>query len=294
MPPHFVKWNVVPTMILRSNSPRSPSLLFLALALSLLFAAGVGAQSPAETHAKIQLVSEEKSIRSGGSFWVGILFQLDPGWHIYWQNPGDSGEPPKIEWQLPPGFHAGAIRWPRPARLGTASVTDYGYEGQVLLMTSIEPPPNFTPTSPVSIAANVKYVVCREICIPGKSDVTLSLPPNYLPFVEASPSQGLFRITIALLPKPLPSAWKASAKSVGDHFILSLKGPGSADQIMFFPLDRSVIENAAPQNVESDHGVVRLTLKKSEQLVKPVSALRGVIFLDQYRVFEIAVPVKSL
>lgn len=277
----------VPPCWWRGSSP-----VCLAVLSSLFFAAGVCAQSAPETHAKVQLVAAQKSIHIGSSFWVGILFQLDPGWHIYWQNPGDSGESPNIEWQLPPGFRAGEIRWPRPIRLGTASVRDYGYEGQVLLMTNIQPP-NFTGASPVSIAATVKYVVCREICIPGKSDVNLSLPPNYLPLVEPTPWQGLFRITIALLPKPLPSAWKASAKSLGDHFILSLKGPGSADELMFFPLDRGVIENAAPQNVEWGHKALRLTLKKSEQLVKPVSTLRGVIVLDQYRVFEISVPVKS-
>jgi DsbC/DsbD-like thiol-disulfide interchange protein len=281
-------------MTLRSTSPRSASLLFLALALFPLFATVVSAQSPPQTHAKIQLVSEEKSIRPNGPFWVGILFQLDPGWHIYWQNPGDSGEPPKIEWQLPPGFRAGAIRWPRPIRLGTASVRDYGYEGQVLLMTTVEPPMKFTPASPVSIAANVKYVVCREICIPDKSVVTLSLPLSAQPAAEASRWRELFRTTRAQFPKPLPPTWKASAKSVRDHFILSFEGAGSTHELMFFPLDRSVIENAAPQILASDINGVSLTLKKSEQLMKPVSNLRGVIFLDQHRVFEIAVPVKML
>jgi DsbC/DsbD-like thiol-disulfide interchange protein len=293
MPPDIVQQNGVQNMILRSSSSHRVSPHFLALTVSLLLAVAAGAQTPVETHAKIQLVSEEKSIRPGGSSWLGVLFQLDPGWHIYWQNPGDSGEPPIIEWRLPVGFRAGAIRWPWPIRLGTNSVRDYGYEGEVLLMASIDAPTNMNASTPVSIAATVKYIVCREICVPGISDITLSLPPNSLPFDEPSPWQGLFRITMALLPKPLPSAWKASAVSVGDHFILSLKGPGSAEELMFFPFDRNVIENAAPQNLESRHGALRLTLKKSEHLLKPVSNLRGVVFLDQYRVFEIAVPVKS-
>jgi DsbC/DsbD-like thiol-disulfide interchange protein len=280
-------------MTLRSNSPRSASLLFLALALSPPFAIVVSAQSPAEIHAKVQLVSEEKSIRPSGPFSVGILFQLDPGWHIYWQNPGDSGEPPKIEWQLPPGFRAGAIGWPCPIRLGTASVRDYGYEGQVLLMTTIEPPMKFTPASPVSITANVKYVVCREICIPGKSVVTLSLPLSSPPVTDPSEWRELFKSARVQFPKPLPSAWRVSAKSAGDHLILWVEGAGAASEVKFFPLDRSVIENSAPQNLESDQGALRLTLKKSDQLTKPVSILRGVIVLDQDRAYEIVVPVKS-
>jgi thiol:disulfide interchange protein DsbD len=293
MPPHFVKQNDVSTMNLRSNSPRSASLLFPALALSLLFPPGVSAQSAPETHAKIQLVSEEESIRPSAPFWVGILFQLEPSWHIYWQNPGDSGEPPKIEWQLPSGFHAGAIRWPQPIRLGTASVRDYGYEGQVLLMASIKPPSNLSATSSIPIAATVKYVVCREICIPGKSVVTLSLPLSAQHAVEPSEWRELFKSTRAQFPKPPPSAWKVWTKSVGDYFILSVEGAGASSEVKFFPLDRSVIENAALQTLDSDKNRLRLTLKKSEQLAKPVSTLRGVIVLDQDRAYEIAVPVKS-
>jgi len=280
-------------MTLRSNSLRSPFLLFLALARYLLFAPGVSAQSPAETPAEVHLISEEKSVRPGGSFWVGIFFQLDPGWHIYWQNPGDSGEPPKIEWQLPPGFRAGAIRWPRPIRLGTASVGDYGYEGQVLLMAAIEPTTNFTPRSPISIAANVKYVVCREICIPGKSDLSLSFPLSTQRVSEPSEWRELFKSTRAQFPKPLPHEWKVSAKSVGDNFILLVEGAGPASEVKFFPLDRSVIENAAPQTLDSNQNGLRLTLKKSEQLTKPVSTLRGIIVLDQDLAYEFAARVKS-
>jgi DsbC/DsbD-like thiol-disulfide interchange protein len=274
-------------------SSRWCSLLFFAVFYSLLFAVSIGAQSTPETHAKIQLVSAEKSIHIGSSFWVGIFFQLDPGWHIYWQNPGDSGEPPKIEWQLPPGFRAGAIRWPRPIPLGSASVRDYGYEGEVLLMAAIQPPSSFTRKSPVAVAATVKYVVCREICIPGKANMTLTIPVNPHATLEPSEWRELFRTTRTQLPKPLPSTWKVSAKSEGDHLILSLEGAGSARELMFFPLDPGVIQNAAAQTLELDNKGLRLTLKKSEQLVKPVSTLRGVIVLDQYRAYEIAVPVKS-
>ena len=269
------------------------SLLRLAMFFIFLSTASARAQSAMESHAKVQLIAEEKSVRLTGSSWIGILFRLDPGWHIYWQNQGDSGEPPKIEWQLPPGFHTGEIRWPRPLRLGTTSVRDYGYEGEVLLVTKIQPPPKFTTTSPVSIAANVKYLVCHEICIPGKADLTLSLPPNTKATAEPSEWLNLFRTTRTQLPNSLPSAWKVSAKSEGDHFVLSLEGAGAANWLIFFPLDRSVIENAAPQNLESHHGALRLTLKKSEQLTKPVSTLRGVIVLDPDRAYNIAVPVKS-
>jgi len=277
-------------MTLHSNSPRSASLLFLALALFLIFTPGVSAQSPAETHENIQLVSEEKSVRPSGPFWVGILFQLDPGWHIYWKNPGDSGEPPKIEWRLPPGFRAGAIRWPRPILLGKGSVRDYGYEGQVLLMTTLQP--DHPVATSVAIAATVKYIVCREVCVPGQTDLKLLLPVSEATNIETTGSSKLFNSTRAQMPKRLPPQWNVSAVSTASNFVLTFRG-GTAQEMRFFPLQPGVIENAAPQTLASDKNGFSLTLKKSEQLAKPVSTLRGVIVLDQDRAYEIAVPVKS-
>src|SRR5271168_188396 len=63
------------------------------------------AQAPyaPENHAKVELIAEEDTLRPGRTLWAGVLFRLDSGWHIYWQNPGDSGEPPKIRWELPRG-----------------------------------------------------------------------------------------------------------------------------------------------------------------------------------------------
>jgi DsbC/DsbD-like thiol-disulfide interchange protein len=276
-------------MTSRSKSLRSPSLLYLALALSFLFAAGLNAQSPPETHAKVQLVSCG-SIPPTGPLWVGVLFQLDEGWHIYWQNPGDSGEPPKIQWKLPPYWRASEIRWPRPILLGEGSVRDYGYEGQVVLMTMLQLP--YPVTSPVELSATVKYVVCREICIPGKAEVTLAVPVSKVPNIEKREWTALFRKSLAEVPEPAPPEWKVSAISKGAIFELTFRS-GAAQEMRFFPLQPGVIENAAPQTLSSDKNGLRLTLKKSEQLTKPVSTLRGVIVLDQDRAYEIAVPVKA-
>ena len=106
----------------------------------LVFSGLLNAQSTADTHLKVELIAEQATSPAGQSLWVGLMFRLDQGWHIYWQNPGDSGEPPKIQWELPTGFVAGSIRWPQPIRLGSGSIADYGYEGQLLLMAPIEGP----------------------------------------------------------------------------------------------------------------------------------------------------------
>ena len=73
-------------------------------------------------HVNVSLVSEFASLQPGKPAWVGLRFQLEKGWHVYWANPGDSGEPPKVEWQLPPGFKAGDLQFPFPHQIGRAHV----------------------------------------------------------------------------------------------------------------------------------------------------------------------------
>ena len=77
----------------------------------------VGAQSSPAFHGKVDLIAEDDVLESDRVAWVGLLFDLEKGWHIYWVNPGDAGESPRIQWHLPTGFQAGDIRWPTPLRL---------------------------------------------------------------------------------------------------------------------------------------------------------------------------------
>src|SRR5579862_6454168 len=86
----------------------------LALALAIACTLGAGAQSFTQSHAKMTLLAEDGALKAGQTAWIGLYFDMEPGWHIYWVNPGDSGEAPRVQWDLPKGFRAGDIRWPAP------------------------------------------------------------------------------------------------------------------------------------------------------------------------------------
>src|SRR6266853_5266 len=134
------------------------------------------ADQPADKYVKLELVSEQDAIVPGKDLWLGFRFDLQDGWHTYWINPGDSGEAPRIEWQLPAGFEAGAIQWPYPERPATPPFADYGYEHQVLLMIPVRPPAELKEGQTQKVAALVRYLVCRDVCIPGQKQLELSLP----------------------------------------------------------------------------------------------------------------------
>jgi DsbC/DsbD-like thiol-disulfide interchange protein len=249
------------------------------------------AQSPAGEHVKLELVSEQSAFVSGEELFLGIQFILEDGWHTYWINPGDSGEPPRIQWHLPRGFQAGAIQWPSPARLTTPPFTDYGYEHQVLLMVPVRLPAKLRDGETEKIAAQVHYLICRDVCIPGQKQLELSLPVKN----QAAPSPGreMFAAARARVPRPTPRNWRISAASIGDEFILNLHTGESTEVLQFLPLDAEQIENVASQDATVFSGGVRLHLKKSNQLLRPIARLRGVIVVDSERAYLVNVPVSQ-
>jgi DsbC/DsbD-like thiol-disulfide interchange protein len=251
------------------------------------------------SHAKVELIADRTRASSAGeTMWAGVLFHLDPGWHIYWENAGDSGTPPKINWQLPAGYHAGAIRWPTPVRLGHESIVDYGYEGEVLLMVPIERSRAQRQgtggrNGATSISADVRYVVCSDICIPGRAHLNLSLLGNVDSPVETAKWHAIFERTRAELPKPAPASWAVSAQSGKDDFVLSIRPGTGVRSATFFPLNADEIENSAPQAFAPTSDGFRLTLRKSEQLTKPLTSLKGLLVLGRGEAFQVTAPIAT-
>jgi DsbC/DsbD-like thiol-disulfide interchange protein len=247
------------------------------------------AQGKADEHTSLSLVSEQDALVRGRQLWIGIQFDLQDGWHTYWTNPGDSGEPPRIEWKLPTGFLVTEIQWPYPARLPLASLADYGYEDQVLLMAAVRPPDQLKVGESAKIGAQVRYLVCHDVCIPGQKQLELSLPMKT--HAAFSSTRPLFVAARQKLPRPVPRNWKMSAISTADEFVVNLKADKLAKPVQFFPLHAEQIENAAPQKSTEVPGGLRLHLRKSEHLLKSIARLEGVIVLASGDAYLVSIPV---
>ena len=265
------------------------SIPLVALLFGFAFGGIAAAQSFTAAHAKVSLIAENNSLQPGQTGWVGVLFDLEKGWHIYWVNPGDSGERPKIQWQLPPGFLAKEIRWPTPVRLGTGTVIDYGYEGRVLLPVPMQVPADYKSGKPVMLSADIRYLICREVCIPAKAQASLAIPPANAS--SAPVDRELFRSTFENSPKPWPPGWKAQVSDSGGFFQLSLDTGTSESKATFFPLEEDQVDNAAPQSVMPAPRGVQIKLKKSDQLLKPIAVLKGVLVLSPGRAYEVTAAV---
>jgi DsbC/DsbD-like thiol-disulfide interchange protein len=254
---------------------------------------GARAQQPSPPHARAELLAKNAAAQPGAELEVGIRFSLEPGWHIYWINPGDSGQPPSLKWQLPAGFSAGEIEWPRPERMQPAAqLTDYGYHGDVLLPVMLRVPAGAAAGSTVQINADAKWLVCREVCIPEKAQLHLTLPVAARA-QESRDAAALFAKTEKLLPKAMPHTWKARAKSEKDDFVLSISAGRPISKAEFFPLDPDQIDNPAPQKLQPLPAGLKLTLKKSDLLTKPITVLRGVLALPDGIAYRIEAPVQE-
>src|SRR5580658_6688650 len=106
------------------------------LVLVAVFMAGVAARAASMSasasadakHLHVQLVVPETVLSAGEPADIGLYFKLEPGWHVYWKNAGDSGEPPHVQWTLPDGITAGPLQFPAPQRLPLGPLMDFGYE----------------------------------------------------------------------------------------------------------------------------------------------------------------------
>ena len=146
--------------------------VFVLLSTACAFAAGStpkilpdAADAP---HLRVQLVTPEDAIYPSGNNAVGLYFKLEPGWHVYWKNAGDSGEPPHIKWTLPDGVRRRADAVSRASRLPLGPLMDFGYEDEVLFPLKLEVAPTVTEGKAL-LHAKVDWLVCREVCIPGKA-----------------------------------------------------------------------------------------------------------------------------
>ena len=123
----------------------------------LLTTAAAMAQQRSAQHARVELLARQSSVKPGSDLQLGVHFILEPGWHIYWINPGDSGQPPSFKWQLPPGFTAGEIQWPRPERMQpNKELADYGYHDEILLPLNIHVPSAAGNRMPVEFGVEAK------------------------------------------------------------------------------------------------------------------------------------------
>ena len=255
-------------------------------ALFVLLAAALPARAASSyadvAHLHVQLVLPQSDLYPGGPNHAGLYFKLEPGWHIYWQNAGDSGEPPRIRWTLPDGLTATPLQFPAPARLPLGPLMDFGYQNEALFPFSFNVAQSAKP-GPAALDANVSWLVCREVCIPGKAELGMRVQLAAAAPASATTSsvdELLWTRGIALLPAPLPAGDKVIFQPTATGFRLGVETGRRETQAAFFPADQNILDNPSPQPLVSAAKGLVLDLKKDSTLTANPTQLNGVLELS--------------
>lgn len=227
----------------------------------------------------VDLIAETTAVVPGESFNVALDFKLEPHWHIYWQNPGASGLPVEVEWDLPEGLVAGEIQWAAPERIELAGMMNYGYEDAVTLIVPIQAAEDFELGAALPIKAEVSWLVCEELCMPG--DASLSLELTAGSEAVKSAEAPAFEAARERLPEAI-APWQVSAVIDAKELVLTIEqGSSSAipSDLYFYADKEGVIEPSAVQTLSSvGEGQVQLRAELDiTQLEKPSAVVAGVL-----------------
>ncbi|HXH06540.1 MAG TPA: protein-disulfide reductase DsbD domain-containing protein [Vicinamibacterales bacterium] len=197
---------------------RAPGLV----AALLLPAAAAAAQvHEGRTIVTARLVADTVRFRPGVPFTAGIHFAIEPGWHVYWENPGDTALPIRVSWKVG-GARVSPIRWPTPHRFEEAGgVTVFGYEREAMLLAAVTPATSTA--GALTLRADVEWLVCETVCLPGAAGLTLTLPRGD---PDPAPDAPAIRRFAAMVPadgaKRGVAIERATARRVADRWLMTL------------------------------------------------------------------------
>ena len=227
-----------------------PLLRLLMSSLCLLLALPALAASSVVTtdEVRAELVAHAPDgVGPGKPLWLGLLIQHQPHWHTYWKNPGDSGLPTTLAWQLPAGVTAGEIAWPTPKRLPVGPLVNYGYEDKLLLPVPATVASGFNADA-LDIKLSAQWLVCKDVCIPQQGNFALRVPAR----ASTGAHAAMFDAAWAAQPKDA-AGLNTSAELIDGAKVLrvSVAGLPSALQgrpLAFFSEAAGVIDHAAKVN----------------------------------------------
>ena len=219
-------------------------LLRLLLILAAAVAAPAGAQLPAGGRAMhVRLAAETQKVPPGGTVTLALVMTPEPGWHGYWQNPGDAGVGTRIAWSLPAGAEAGPILFPVPTRLMLQGLMNYVYEGEHALLVELKAPAGAAAGQRLPLHGRVDYLVCTDkVCVPESADVSTDIVVG-----TPGPGDAAFDRYRQALPRPLGAVARFEVRGGMLRIGVPLPAAATVSEAYFFPLSEDALVYAAPQ-----------------------------------------------
>ena len=221
---------------------------------------------PVDTgHARISLIKDHSDFVPGTSINIGLKVSMDEGWHTYWKNPGDSGGPIELNWDLPTGFSVSDVQWPLPEKIEYPPLMTYGYEDFVIYPMVLSIPENYSDNY-FEMTADI--LICADVCIPESGKISanlLDIESNSLIYewLESVPSNFL------------PTNASISENNLEIRFTFEKE----VKEIYFFPDENNSIDYSSKQNFykKDDNYFLSINLFNDElQNVSGVLDINGI------------------
>ncbi len=214
-------------------------------------------------HARISLIKDHSDFVPGTSINIGLKVSMDKGWHTYWRNPGDSGGPIEIDWNLPKGFSISDIKWPLPEKIEYPPLMTYGYEDFVIYPMVLSIPADY---SDDYFEMNADILICADVCIPESGKISsnlLDIESDSLIYewLESVPSKSL----------PITTSLNDNNLEIKFTFEREIK------EIYFFPDENNSIDYSSKQNFYKKDDGYFLSIKLFNDEFQNVS---GVLDID--------------
>lgn len=229
--------------------------IFLLILTSSLFAA----PKDGSDYVSVELIPLADGVAPNESFYLATKFKIDRKWHLYWKNPGDAGLPPSVEWNLPKGFVASEYIFPTPHKLIENELLSFVYERELYLLTKIQAPKEIT--NSIEISAKVDWLVCKDVCLPGKGEAKISL--SKANFVGASDEQKMLLEKInSKLPLELDLNFRAETD--GKKIFLKFATDKDFSELEFYPENGELLDYDFEEKITKNGRTYEVEFKRSE------------------------------
>ena len=251
--------------------------------MALIFSPLVSAHADEPAKVQNRVIPEFSSATPGQTLTLAIEQKMEDHWHVYWKNPGDSGESTRIRWILPDGVTAGETAWPLPERIAFGPLMNFGFNKKAIYLVDVNVPANYTaPTLPVT--ADIELLVCKDICIPETAQVKLDIP--VAPSGAVPTDEAYFKQARANIPQTV--AWQGMVEEADNALMLSFRPDAeivpelqSAKSISFFPDEWGLIQNPAPQKTSVENGQLTFNIPRDTRSLSEVKEIKGTIVVEK-------------
>lgn len=257
--------------------------------------------SAVRAQVEASLVALKNSFHSDAPVVVGLRLTHAPHWHTYWREPG-TGLPTTLAWDLPPGWTAEPIQWPTPYRVyDTAkNLSGNGYEGVIYLPVTLTPPRGLAAGTPVTLRAKAEWLMCKDVCVPGAADVSITFTPAAPGAIiaanvtDSAEGEALLK-TLADLPRPPPAGFVVSASRFEGSKIIRLNYNTTAAPIgepWFFAADAVIAYDQAQPRVAASPETTVIDLTVSDYAIPAPTRLQGVLTFASGPAYTLDLPVE--